>query len=72
LFARPCTAADDNLRAALGISKDTSDSEMLMKSLDQRKWQHASDHAYREKAEPLFHSSTSTPLFSSNMSRLCH
>jgi hypothetical protein len=32
------TAADDNLRAALGISKDSTDSEMLMKSLDQRKW----------------------------------
>lgn len=43
------TAADDNLRAALGISKDSTDSEMLMKSLDQRKWQHASDHIYREK-----------------------
>lgn len=43
------TAADDNLRAALGISKDSSDSDMLMKSLDQRKWQHASDHTYREK-----------------------
>lgn len=43
------TAADDNLRAALGLSKDTSDSEMLQKSLDQKRWQHSNDHSYREK-----------------------
>ena len=43
------TAADDNLRAALGLGKDTSDAEMLQQSTNERRWGRNSDKSYRDK-----------------------
>jgi len=43
------TVADDNLRAALGLGKDTSDAEMLQHSTNERRWGRNSDKSYRDK-----------------------
>ena len=43
------TVADDNLRAALGLGKDTSDAEMLQQSTNERRWGRNSDRSYRDK-----------------------
>ena len=43
------TAADDNLRSALGLGKDTSDAEMLQQSTNERRWGRNSDKSYRDK-----------------------
>ena len=43
------TVADDNLRAALGLGKDTSDAEMLQQSTNVRRWGRNSDKSYRDK-----------------------
>jgi len=43
------TVADDNLRAALGLGKDTSDAEMMQQSTNERRWGRNSDKSYRDK-----------------------
>ena len=43
------TVSDDNLRAALGLGKDTSDAEMLQQSTNERRWGRNSDKSYRDK-----------------------
>ena len=43
------TVADDNLRAALGLGKDTSDAEMMHQSTNERRWGRNSDKSYRDK-----------------------